>query len=183
MKNKKTIFFVIGALLVMAGIFAWLVSDTGEHKKSVATGTLVAPREIENTSLHEENNGKKAWDLQVDSVVYDAVRDVNVLKGVAGKFYQEDGSNITIESETGEIDLQKKTVMLTGHPKGVFSNGGELTADKLTWFSKEQKIIADGSVKITKDDVVATAQKATMEIAMEHLRLEGEALVQKGVGQ
>ena len=183
MKNKRPILYVVGALIIMAGIFAWLMSSTGENKKIVTTGPEVAPHEIKNTSLHEEKNGKKAWDLQVASVVYNAVRDVNVLNGVAGKFYQEDGSDVTIESETGEIDMQSKTVMLTGHPKGVFSNGGELTADKLTWLSKDEKIVAEGNVKITKDDIVATAQKATMEIAMEHLRLEGEALVQKGVGQ
>jgi len=183
MKNQRPILAVTGALFVMIGIFVWLMSDTGENKKSVATGTLVAPHEIENTSLHEDKNGKKAWDLQVASGLYDATRDVNVLKGVAGKFYQEDGSNIAIEAEAGEIDMKTKTITLTGHPKGVFSTGGEIIADKLSWLSKDEKVVAEGNVKITKDDIVATAQKATMETVLEHLKLEGEALVQKGVGQ
>ncbi len=43
--------------------------------------------------------------------------------------------------------------------------------------------MAEGNVKITKDDIVATAQKATMETVLKHLKLEGEALVQKGVEQ
>ena len=97
------------------------------------------------------------------SLIYDKARDVNVLKGVKGKFYQADGSNITIESETGEIDMKTKTITLEGHPKGVFSTGGELNAEKLSWFSKDEKIVAEGNVKITKDDIVATAQKATMQ--------------------
>ena len=106
-----------------------------------------------------------------------------MLKGIKGKFYQADGSNISIESEAGEIDMKTKTITLTGHPKGIFSTGGELIADKLSWFSKDEKIVAEGNVKITKDDIVATAQKATMETVLEHLKLEGEALVQKGVEQ
>jgi LPS export ABC transporter protein LptC len=183
MKNKKTILYITGALLIMAVIFAWLMSGVGSIKEPAANGPEVAPHELKNTSLHEEDNGKKVWELTLASLIYDKERDVNVLKGIKGKFYQADGSNIAIESETGEIDMKTKAIMLTGHPKGVFSNGGELVADKLTWLSHEQKIVAEGNVKITKDDIVATAQKATMETAIEHLKLEGEALVQKGVGQ
>jgi len=183
MKNKKTILYITGAVIIMAVIFGWLMSGTGGVKESVTKGPEVAPHELKNTSLHEEDGGKKVWELTLASLIYDKERDVNVLKGIKGKFYQADGSNITIESEAGEIDMKTKTITLTGHPKGIFSTGGELIADKLSWFSKDEKIVAEGNVKITKDDIVATAQKATMETVLEHLKLEGEALVQKGVEQ
>ena len=183
MKNKKTILYITGAVIIMAVIFGWLMAGTGGVKEPVAKGPEVAPHELKNTSLHEEDNGKKIWELTLASLIYDKERDVNVLKGVKGKFYQPDGSNITIESEAGEIDMKSKTITLTGRPKGVFSTGGELIADKLSWLSKDEKIVAEGNVKITKDDIVATAQKATMETVLEHLKLEGEPLVQKGAGQ
>jgi len=183
MKNKKTILYITGAVIIMAVIFGWLMAGTGGVKEPVTKGPEVAPHELKNTSLHEEDNGKKIWELTLASLIYDKERDVNVLKGVKGKFYQPDGSNITIESEAGEIDMKSKTITLTGRPKGVFSTGGELIADKLSWLSKDEKIVAEGNVKITKDDIVGTAQKATMETVLEHLKLEGEALVQKGAGQ
>ncbi len=181
MKNKKTILYIIGALVIMAAIFAWLMAGTGGVKPSEKLAREVAPHELKNTSLHEENNGKKTWDLQIVSLIYDADRDVNVLKGVTGKFYQEDGSNIAIKSDAGEVDMKTKTIILTGNAKGVFSGGGDIVGDKLTWSGITKLIIAEGNAKLTKDDIVATANKATMDTNNEHFKLEGDALVQKGV--
>ncbi|MDD4321442.1 MAG: LPS export ABC transporter periplasmic protein LptC [Acidaminococcaceae bacterium] len=181
MKNKKTILYIIGALVIMTAIFAWLMAGTGGVKPPVPSGRIVAPHELKNTSLHEENQGKKIWDLQIASLVYDADRDVNVLTGVTGKFYQEDGSNIAIKSDAGEVNMKTKTITLTGNAKGVFSGGGDIVGDKLTWSSITKLITAEGNAKLTKDDIVATANKAIMDTANEHFKLEGDALVQKGV--
>ena len=180
MKNKKTIIYIIGALVIMAAIFTWLLAGTSKGKIAEKVLKEVAPHELKNTSLHEENNGRKAWDLQIVSLVYDKERDVNVLKGVTGNFYQEDGSSIAIKSDAGEVDMKTRNIILSGNAKGVFSSGGEVVGDKISWSSKEKQITAEGKVKITKEDIVATAKKAVMDTVKEHLQLEGDALVQKG---
>ena len=112
--------------------------------------------------------------------MYDKERDVNVLKGVSGNFYQEDGSSIAIKSDAGEVDMKTRNIVLSGNAKGVFSSGGELVGDKISWSSKDQLITAEGKVRINKDDIVATAKKAIVDTVKEHLQLEGDALVQKG---
>lgn len=61
------------------------------------------------------------------------------------------------------------------------SSGGEIAADELGWLQSEDSITASGSVRLTKDDVVATADKAVTDTGMEQLRLEGNAEVRKGV--
>lgn len=181
MKNKKTILYIVGAVAIMAVIFTWLLSGTNTVKPPVESGKTVAPHELKNTSLHEENQGKKVWDLQIASLVYDADRDVNVLTGVTGKFYQEDGSNISIKADAGEVDMKTKAVTLTGNAKGVLSGGGDIVGDKIIWSSSTKLITAEGNIKLTKDDIVATADKAIMDTVNEHFKLEGDALVKKGV--
>ena len=43
MKNKKTILYITGAVIIMAVIFGWLMSGTGGVKESVTKGPEVAP--------------------------------------------------------------------------------------------------------------------------------------------
>ena len=77
--------------------------------------------------------------------------------------------------------MKNKTIVLTGDPRGEVSTGGVLTADKLTWLNDKKFIVAEGKVKIVKDDAVATADKGTMDTVINKIKLEGKALVRKGV--
>ena len=79
--------------------------------------------------------------------------------------------------------MGKKDVALKGNTHAALSTGGEVSADEIGWLHSEDKIVATGKVRIVKDDVLATADKAVTDTGMENLRLEGNAEVQKGAGR
>ena len=102
------------------------------------------------------------------------------MKGINGTFYQDDGRTMTVTADEGEVHMDSKDVVLTKNPHGVTSDGGDAVADKFTWINKDQTVVGEGNVRLKKDDTVATAQKATFNVALDQAKLEEDAHVQKG---
>ena len=153
--DKRTIMMVIGAVLLMGGVIAWLLSSkptAGTVKKAKETD----PHQVIGSTIEENKDGRKVWSLTVESMVYDRKAQIDHMKGIKGTFYDEDGSTMTVTADEGDVDVKTKSVILTKNPKGTTSTNG------------------------TKDDVVATGGKATFNVPMEHATLEQDAHVQKG---
>ncbi len=183
MKNKKLILAVAAGLAVLALVFFWLLnSGVPQQDKKPENGNGAPNLRVLNSSLKEEKDGKLIWELQIGEMEYIKKTDTNILKGVKGKWYREDGSFLTISSDGGSVVMTKKDVLLKGNAHAELSTGGEVSADEISWVHAEDKITATGKVRIIKDDAVATADKATTDTGMENLRLEGNAEVQKGAG-
>jgi len=178
--NKKTILIIIGAICIMAGIITWLFKTSPTGSKIHTKAPEVAPHEIENSTITQEENGKKVWEVTITSAIYDKARDVTVAKGIKGTLYQEDGTTMTVTADEGEVNMKSKDIVLTKNPRGVTSDNGTLVADKVTWQHKDRLILAEGHVKITRDDTVATAKKATMQVDMKKVKLMEEAKVVRG---
>ncbi|MEG0970628.1 MAG: LptA/OstA family protein, partial [Acidaminococcaceae bacterium] len=79
------------------------------------------------------------------------------------------------------IVMAKKDVVLQGNVVATLSSGGKLEADQVSWLRSEDKITAQGKVRITKEDLLALADQAITDSGLEQLRLAGNAEVQKGV--
>lgn len=181
MKNKKGILLIAAGLALLALVVFWLMSSSGVKQgtapEKVSNGEN--PR-VFNSSLKEERAGKLVWELQIGESEYIKATDTNILKNVRGKWYREDGSFLTISSDGGSVAVAKKDVLLKGNAHAELSTGGEVAADEIGWFRSDDKITATGKVRISKDDILATADKATTDTGLENLRLEGTAEVQKG---
>jgi LPS export ABC transporter protein LptC len=177
--EKRTWLVIAGAVLLMAAVIGWLLSSkptAGTVKEVKETN----PHQVTGSTIEETKNGRKVWSLTVDSMLYDRKAQINHMKGIKGTFYDEDGTSMTVTADEGDVNAQTRDVILTKNPKGTTSTNGTVTADKITWKNKEQTVVAEGNARITKDDVVALAEKATFNVPMEHAALEGNASVQKG---
>jgi LPS export ABC transporter protein LptC len=177
--EKRTIMVIVGAVLLMAAVIGWLLSSkptTGTVKEARETD----PHQVTGSTIEETKNGRKVWSLTVDSMLYDRKAQVNHMKGIKGTFYDEKGNSFTVTADEGDVIVKSKDVVLTKNPKGTTSTNGTVTADKITWQNEKQIVIAEGNARLTKDDVVATAEKASFNVPMEHATLEKSANVQKG---
>lgn len=180
MINKKGILVIAAGFALLALVVFWLMSGgTKQEIKPAKVGNGENPR-VFNSSLKEERDGKVVWELQIGESEYIKATDTNILKNVKGKWYREDGSFLTISSDTGTVVVAKKDVVLKGNAHAELSTGGSVAAEEIGWFRSDDKITATGKVRITKDDILATADKATTDTGLENLRLEGTAEVQKG---
>jgi|LSQX01.2.fsa_nt_gb LPS export ABC transporter protein LptC len=181
MKNKKMLLTIAAGMALLGLVVFWLMQGSAPTAPPKPPGSTDEENlRVLNSSLKEEKDGRLVWELQIGEMEYHRKTDKGTMKNVSGKWYREDGSVLSISSDGGELLLSKKDVRLKGNVRANLSSGGEIAADELGWLQSEDSITASGSVRLTKDDVVATADKAVTDTGMEQLRLEGNAEVRKG---
>jgi len=178
--NRKLIVVILGCLCILGGIIFWLTRGSTVPENQSAAPPKVANRAVANSTLEESKDGKKSWELKITSLEYDDKKENAVMKGIDGKFYAEDGRIMTVTADEGTVNMTSKNIVLIKNPKGITSDGGTVVADKVTWLNKERLVLAEGHARITKGDVVATADKATMDVAIDKAKLESNAKVTKG---
>ena len=171
-KRTRTLLVIAAAVLLMGGVIAWLLSSKPTTGTVKDNGKDVL-QEVNGSTIQETKNGKKVWELTVQSLLYDKKSQISHMKGIKGTFYQEDGRSMTVTADEGEV-------VLTKNPHGTTSDGGDAVADRFTWVNKDQIVVGEGNVRLKKEDTVATAQKATFNVALDRAKLERDAHVQKG---
>lgn len=181
-ENRKMLAVFLGCLCILSGIIYWLTHES-VPKQEYAAPPTVANRAMNNSTLEETKDGKKSWELKIATMELDDKKENALLKGIEGKFYAEDGRVMTVTADEGTVNMKSKNIILTKNPKGVTTDNGTVTADKVTWLNKERLVVAEGHAKITKNDVVATADKATMDVGIDKAKLEAHAKVTKGEQQ
>lgn len=179
LKNKKIILAIMAALASLAIVFVWLINSPAPAPVINNSAEQGLNAKVLNSSLKEERDGKIIWELKIGEMEYNKSTDTNTMKSITGKWYREDGSYLDITADGGTIVMTKKDIKLQGNTKVVLSSGGELTADELQWQQAEDKIIANGNVKMRKDDMSASAEHVLTDTGFEKIRLEGNAEVQR----
>ncbi|MCR5834244.1 MAG: LPS export ABC transporter periplasmic protein LptC [Selenomonadaceae bacterium] len=144
--------------------------------------------EYEGNTIVEEKDGKIIWELSSDKIRVDSTTQDIELTGVKGKFYQyeqgEDGEEVKtweLIAKTGIYYQVDSKVYVEGDVDFSNSDGAKLKCDSLEWLSKDDKVYANGNVKISKEDMRAYGDMAYSDNGFEHFGLVGNAKVLKGV--
>ena len=182
MKDKKVILSVLAGLVVAGAVIAWLLLG-GDKPVTIKPGDGVTAQinaSLKNSVLQREKDGKKLWVFTVEEVVNDKAKNTAYLKGIKGKIYRADGSFLDISADKGSAGMKSNDFSLEGNIKAILNTGGELYADKITWNQDKELITATGNFKLHKDDYTATADSAETTSAFKHIKLKGNAKVEKG---
>lgn len=171
--NKKLII----ALLVFVGVcIGWFYDEPAPKETNVKPPVLPS---INNAELKEDKDGKRIWELNIDVMTMNPSVQVNTLKGVKGRFYRDNGDIINVQSEGGEIDLKTKNVKLTGNVIVDSSTNEKLTTEELAWNNTDEQVVATGKAVLTRQDVVAKADKMITDKKFVKSKLLGNASVVK----
>ena len=165
MKNKKVILSVLAGIVIAGAIIAWLMLS-GDKPITVKPGDGVAAQinaSLKNSMVKRDKDKNTAY-----------------LKGIKGKVYRADGSFIDISADKGSAGMKSNDFFLEGNIKAVLNTGGELYADKISWNQEKELITATGHFKMHKDAYTATADSAVTTSAFKHIKLKGNAKVEKG---
>lgn len=181
MLKNKGLQMIVVAILVAATIIAWLMlgGEAPSNNKTIKDDNG-ANAKVRNSTLMREEAGKKVWEITVDEVEQIKSSGEAVLKGVKGKLYRPDGSVLEITAGGGKVKNDAKDFELTDDVVAVLSSGGRLNAKSIRYQQAEDIITASGSVRLEKEDILATADKAITNSAFAAMKLEGNAEVQKG---
>ena len=92
-----------------------------------------------------------------------------------------DGRKIEFRAERGVYEYETKDIHVEGNISVETSDGARLLSGKLDWLSAEEMLVATEDVKISKDDMKATGDRAESTDGLRHFWLKGHAHMTKGV--
>lgn len=169
----------IAAVIVLIGFFYWLLSDSQivpllEEDKNLPKAIM------KGNTLLEDKDGKRSWELYVEEIEVDTKSNENILTGIKGKLYRENGTVIEIVAKNGRFNTESREVTLTGDIVASYSEGWQLKCRELNWNPNQGFIVAKGSVDVTKDNLQITGDEIEADRDMEKIKINGNAIVKKG---
>lgn len=106
---------------------------------------------IRDSIIGEDNNGRKSWEVTVETMEMDIATQNNKLKGIKGTFYLEDGRNVDLVADSGTISMTTKDMLLKGNiVVSMSDDGSTLISNELKWSNKDSILTAIGEVNLTK---------------------------------
>lgn len=180
MTKKKRIYFAAFAILV--GILAWAFISAGIITRNFNREQLVGTEnsqelDISGLILTETKGDKKFWEIYSESGYYNSDNKVAILENITGNFYSNNQVSMSFESTQGTYNEIKKQIILYNNTHIVIKDGTSLYCDRLTWSGSDKEVIAQGNIKIVKDnELLATAQKAIISPDYAKFKISGHTV-------
>lgn len=167
-------------------VVVWAVRTTPPTPPPMEKVDPPTVMEYEGNTIVEEKDGQIIWELTCEKMRVDMLTQNIELDGVSAKFYQRDEEKD--EEKSWELTAAKgvyyqvnKVIHVEGDVVVKNSDGAELNSDILDWFADQQMLIANGNVKISKDDMRAFGDMAYSQTALNKVGIMGNAKIFKGV--
>ncbi|WP_425058583.1 hypothetical protein SCACP_32400 [Sporomusa carbonis] len=183
--NKKT-YLSIGCVvfLLAGGLYYYLFRDEppGNMSPSPEPTAAQSPANITfaGSSVIEEQDGKRLWELSADTIEADPNSKVVYLTNLKGVFYQKKGGKIDLIARQGVLDTKTGNISLQGDVKATASDGAEFTAPEARWAGETKTFTGAGGITMTRGDTVITGDKIETDANMEKVKVQGKAKVITG---
>lgn len=180
MTGKFAAGFLGCTLLLAGGLYYFLRPEPPEPVATPKEESTVPSALLEGNKLIEKKNGRIIWELEAKTAEVDKTTGRIALVEVKAAFYRDDGTRLDVTAQNGDFDSKTHDVGLVGNVVAVSTDGARLMTDAAQWKQKEDLITAKGKVKLTKPGIMATADEAQTDRALENIRLLGNAVIVKG---
>lgn len=178
MEKKYKILIAIG-LGLFACLVIWVVATTPDEPPTIEKFEPPSSMTYESNSIVEEKNGEKLFELNSGKMIVDAVTQNAELEDIQAKLYQSDGSFVELRAKRGSYNHQSGDIHVEGEVNVVDSEGAKLISGKLDYLGEEEILVATEDVKIFKDDMRATGDRAEARNGLRHFNLKGNAHIVK----
>lgn len=170
------------AIIFFMCVVVWVVRTTPTEPPPLEKFDPPTVMEYEGNTITEEKDGVIIWELTCEKMRIDTITQNMELDGITGKFFQHDqDKSWELKAKRGVYYKSDGNIFVEGDVEVTNSDGAKLTCDKLEWLNAEEKVIANGNVKISKDDLRAFGDTAYSNDNFKHFGLIGNARVLKGV--
>jgi len=179
MKNRAKL--LLGAFVILIiGLIYWAVRTTPTGPLTDEATPDSRMMQYSGNTISEEKNGVKIWEMTAEEILVDTQTQDLTLKNLSGKFYQTNGTVVSIKAPAGFYQVKDKNIKMDGGVKVESSDGAKFDAQKLLWQSAGQTLTGEENVKITKDDMAASADKIESADGLANVKLSGHAHITKG---
>lgn len=185
--TKKQYAVVACAVLVLAGgLYYLLGGDSASSRQPVSeAGSAITDKlSYSGSSIIEEHDGKRFWELSAETIEVDPNTKNTTLKNITGTFYRDNGGKIIVTAPQGSIDGQTRDIVLDSQVKAVAEDGATFTAPTVRFNNAEKRYYGTGGVRVTRDDTVLTGDQLESDANMEKIKVSGHAhIIQGGKAQ
>ena len=184
MNRTAYLSFACIILLLAGGLYYFFRAEPPMPAKSPVSEPKAAPAGTNLTfagsSIVEEKNGQKSWELNAESIEADANGKLVYLKKINGTFYQEKGGKVDLVAKEGILDTKTHDIVLKGDIKATSSDGAVFTAPQGKYVDQTKFFYGTGGIKLTRGDTVITGDSIDADTAMEKVKVQGNAKVVTG---
>jgi len=166
----------------VVGVLAWAFISAGVITRNFNREQLVGTEnrqelDISGLILTETKGDKKYWEIYSETGYYNSDNKVAILENVMANFYAKNEVSMSLESSKGTYNEEKKQIILYNNTHIVLKDGTSLYCDRLTWSGSDKPIVADGNIKINRNnELIATAQKAVINSDYSNFKIMGKTI-------
>ncbi len=168
--NKRLTIRIAAAALVVCGGLWFLYSEPGGG----STETPGPAMEFSDSELHELENGRIVWKMNVGRASIDPDKNTMHFTDVDGYFKNED-VELTLKAKTGMAKRQEKLLYLEGDVVGQTSDGAVLHAENLSYDGKTGKLSTDQFFTVEKDGKILSADSFVADRILQTIEARGNA--------
>lgn len=181
---KKTTYLAIACfvLFLAAGVWYFVKDEPLPPKVPPAetTNSLPANVTFSGSSIVEERDGKRLWELSAENIEVDAVSKQVTLHNLKGIFYQPSGGKLEMAALRGTLDATTKDIIMEGQIVATASDGARLEAAQLRYISEQSRIFGSGGVAVTQQGTVLSGDILESDTTLTKFKITGNAKVLRG---
>lgn len=181
--NKNTYMAIACTLLILAGGLYYFNKDEPlppPQAAQEATSEFTANVTFNGSTVVEQKDGKKLWELTAETVQIDSKTPKIKLINFKGIVYREQGGQLDMVAREALYDPKTKDVTMEGDVKATSSDGGVFTAAQARWAGNDRRIYGSGGITVIRDDAVITGDQVESDANFEKVKVQGNARVIKG---
>lgn len=180
LSNKKRTYLIISAAVAGILLWAFITAQVITHDFNRQQAASMQDEQhvtVEGVILTETKDEQKYWELYGDTGMWDSKNGVAQLDNVLANFYKDNKVSMSLESSKGTYDSKNKVITLYEKTFVVLDGGITLNADKLTYIDSSTPIVAEGHIKVQKDNqIVSTADKIIISPTYDSFKIEGNTV-------
>lgn len=182
--NKTTYLSLTCAVLLIIGGLYYFFREEPQITEVPTTkpNPMQAGAKITFTgsAIIEEQNGRKVWELNAESIEADAGSKQVYLKNMKGTFYQDAGGKVEVTAREGILDTKTNDITLQGEMKVTSSEGAVFTAPRGSYAEQSKIFTGIGGIILTRGDIIITGDKIDADLKLEQVKIQGNAKVVTG---
>lgn len=136
--------------------------------------TAVASGEIKLGNLvGTDEQGHMRWRILADDMMLQQAQHTVALRHVRATFFDNDGTRMMVNGDTGTYDTRTREVTVGGDVHGVTSTGRELFADVVYYSPKSRQVEGRGHVRVVEERVIMFADGMVSDLTLGQTRFFG----------
>jgi LPS export ABC transporter protein LptC len=182
--KKNTLLAVAVTILMLAGGLYYFLREeppATPPEAKAASSDPAARVQFSGSSIVEEQNGKRLWELAAGTIEVDPATKLVYFKDLKGIFYQDKGGKIDLTAQEAVMDPKTRDITMQGNILVVASDGATFSAPQARWAGLDRRFFGSGGITMTRDDMVMTGETIETDANIDKVKVQGQARILKGV--